>query len=250
MKTILRFLQVVYTVYALLTFVLLMFIVIPFIFLASFAGRIKGGNLIYKILGLWADVWFILIGIWHRNIYAAPLHKQHPVIYVINHISYLDIPVLLKAIRQPMRILGKIEMSKIPIFGYIYKHATVMVDRSSARNRAKSVIKLKSYLRKKVSIVIFPEGTFNETPEPLKFFYDGAFRIAIETQTPLRPVVFLDTVRRMHYSNIFSMSPGKSRAIFLEEVPVKGLTLNDLEALKTQVYKMMEDCVTNKSYGR
>jgi 1-acyl-sn-glycerol-3-phosphate acyltransferase len=39
---------------------------------------------------------------------------------------------------------------------------------------------------------MFPEGTFNETNAPLKDFYDGAFRIAIETKTAVKPVLFLD----------------------------------------------------------
>lgn len=246
MKT---FYKAVYTIYALLLFLALMLIVMLFVFLGSFGGKIKGGNFIYSVIGIWADCWFLLIGIWQRNIYVTPLHKDHPVIYVINHISYMDIPVVVKSIRQPIRILGKKEMSKIPLFGYIYRKATVMVDRSSARNRAKSVDVLKSYLRKNVSIVIFPEGTFNETAAPLKSFYDGAFRIAIETQTPVRPVVFLDTVNRMHYKSVLSMTPGISRAVFLEEVQAEGLTMDDLDALKEKVYNMMADCITSNNYG-
>jgi 1-acyl-sn-glycerol-3-phosphate acyltransferase len=145
--------------------------------------------------------------------------------------------------------LGKAEMAKIPLFGYIYRKATVMVNRSSPRNRIKSVAVLKTYLRKSVSIFIFPEGTFNETAQPLKSFYDGAFRIAIETQTPVRPVIFADTVRRMHYSSIYSMTPGISRALFLEEVPVTGMTLKDIASLKETVYKKMEACLLGLNEG-
>ncbi len=78
------------------------------------------------------------------------------------------------------------------------------------------------------------------TGRPLKEFYDGAFRIAIETQTPIRPVIFLDTYDRMHYRSIFSMTPGRSRAVYLPVVPVKGYDLSDLPALKQKVYDRME----------
>ena len=118
----------------------------------------------------------------------------------------MDIPIIMKAIRnQPFRILGKSEMAKIPVFGFLYQHAVVMVDRSSAKKRAESVEHLKLFIRKGISVVIAPEGTFNMTNNPLKEFYDGAFRIAIETQTPIKPILFLDTYHRMHYKSIFTL---------------------------------------------
>nr|WP_315814034.1 hypothetical protein [Paraflavitalea speifideiaquila] len=57
-------------------------------------------------------------------------------------------------LRQPVRVLGKIEMSKMPVFGLIYKNAVVTVDRSSAENRARSVRVLKSVI-KRVSLFLY-----------------------------------------------------------------------------------------------
>ncbi len=153
----------------------------------------------------------------------------------------MDIPVLMTAFRhQHIRVLGKAEMTKIPIFGFIYKNAVVTVDRSDAAHRAKSVITLKSVIRKNISVVIAPEGTFNMTHAPLKEFYDGAFKIAIETQTPIKPVIFLDAYDRLHYKSIFSLTPGRSRAVYLEEIKVEGLQKADAVALKQKVYNVME----------
>jgi 1-acyl-sn-glycerol-3-phosphate acyltransferase len=120
-----------------------------------------------------------------------------------------------------------------------------MVDRSSPDARKKSVLQLKSVLKKGISVFIFPEGTFNTTGQPLKEFYDGAFRIAIETQTPLLPLIFPDTIKRLHYSSVFSFRPGVCRAIFLAAEPVEGLTIADLPALKERVYKKMETALKN-----
>ena len=131
-------------------------------------------------------------------------------------------------------------MSKVPVFGFIYKSATVLVDRSNAERRAESVKEMKAFLEKHISIFIFPEGTFNETEAPLKDFYDGAFRIAIETETPIKPVLFVDAVDRLHYRSLFSLTPGKCRVVFLEEVPVEGLTMEDVPALKQKVYDVMD----------
>ena len=115
-----------------------------------------------------------------------------------------------------------------------------MVDRENAEKRAESVTQLKSVIKKGISIVIAPEGTFNMMHKPLKEFYDGAFKIAIETQTPIKPILFLDAYDRMHYESVFSIKPGKSRAVFLQEIPVAGLTLDDVDFLRDQVYKIME----------
>lgn len=239
MKLLLKPLQWLYCIYAFATFILTLFLIFPFALLASLFGVIRGGNIIYRLCSIWGDVWFFLIGISHCNIYEAPHDRKKQYVFVANHGSYLDAPSLVKTIRQPIRALGKVEMKKIPLFGFIYAYAVVVVDRSSAANRAKSLRNLKSVLSKGISIVVFPEGTFNITSHPLKSFYDGAFRIAIETQTPIKPVLFVDALRRMHPRSVFTLNPGINRSVFLEEIPVAGLTMEDLPRLKQRVFEVM-----------
>ncbi len=198
--------------------------------------------MIYTICQIWTDVIFVLWGIFHKNYFEVPHDRNKEYVFVFNHISYMDIPVLMKAIRnQHFRILGKAEMSKIPVFGFFYRNAVVMVDRTSAQKRTASVRQLKSVIRKNISVVIAPEGTFNTTQQPLKEFYDGAFKIAIETQTPIKPILFLDTYDRMSYRNLLSLTPGRSRAIYLQEISVDGLTVKDVSMLKEKVYNLMEE---------
>lgn len=189
---------------------------------------------------LWADSWFPLIFVFPKKIFEAPHDKQKQYIFVSNHISYLDSAVLVKAYRQPVRPLGKVEMSKVPVFGFIYKKAIVTVDRSNADNRVKSVRILRSIISKGISVLVFPEGTFNMTNRPLKDFYDGAFRLAIETQTPVKPVLFLDTYDRMHYKNLFSLTPGPCRIVYLDEISINGYRVEDVALLKQKVYDIME----------
>ncbi|MFM9910819.1 MAG: lysophospholipid acyltransferase family protein [Chitinophagaceae bacterium] len=217
-----------------------MLLLLPFVIASSFFGKIRGGNFIFRLCGYWADCWFFLIGIRHQNIYETQYDKSKHFIFVANHSSYLDAAILVKSMKQPMRVLGKIEMTKIPLFGFIYRKAVVTVDRSNSDNRAKSVEILKSVINKGISIFIFPEGTFNLTSEPLKEFYDGAFRIAIETRVPIKPVLFLDACQRMNYKSIFSLNPGKSRSVFLEEISVEGYDQKDIELLKQKVYNVMD----------
>ena len=240
MKILLKPFQWLYCIYALILFVALMIPVFFWSLAVIPVGRIKGGNLVYKGCTVWADVWFFLIFIRHKNIYVQPLRKHQSYIFVANHISYLDAAAIPKTFRVPIRPLGKVEMTKIPVFGFIYKYVIVTVDRSNAANRTRSVHLLKSILRKEISVLVFPEGTFNMTEKPLINFYDGAFRIAIETGTPVKPVLLLDTYNRMHHKSIFSLTPGISRAVFLPEVSVAGLHLKDVAALKEKVYHSME----------
>ncbi len=196
--------------------------------------------MILRLCMLWGDIWFPLIFIWHKKIYETPHDKKKPCIFLSNHISYLDSAIIVKAYRQPIRPLGKVEMSKVPVFGFIYRNAIVTVDRTSTSNRASSVRILKSLINKGISVLVFPEGTFNMGTTPLKEFYDGAFRVAIETQTPIKPVLFLDAYRRMPYESLFLMTPGISRIVYLAEIPVTGYTLKDVGKLKDEVYTIME----------
>lgn len=240
MKYILKIIRFLYSIYGLLTFIIIMFIVLPFILIASMFG-LKGGNFIYKICKFWAGTWYISVGIFHKEVYENPHNKSKQYIFVGNHISYLDIPPIILSIHQPLRALGKYEMAKVPVFGWIYKATVVLVDRRDAEKRARSVRALKAALAKGVSIFLFPEGTFNETSAPLKDFFDGAFRIAIETQTPIKPILFVDTLDRLHYKSIFCLTPGFNRAIYLQEVAVSGLTMKDVPQLKERVYLLMEN---------
>lgn len=216
-----------------------MILILPFILIAAIFG-IKGGNFIYKICRVWAGLWYKTVFIFHKEIYETPHDTNKQYIFVANHISYLDIPPVVLAIHQPVRALGKAEMTKIPIFGWIYKATAIQVNRSNAAQRSKSVRALKAALSKGLSIIMFPEGTFNETQKPLKEFYDGAFRIAIETQTNIQPLLLIDTLERLHFKSIFSLTPGKNRVVYLQEISVQGLSSKDLQQLKIQVYNTMD----------
>ena len=238
---VLRALQIIYCIYAVLLFVLMMLVVLVLVFLCTLLGKVRGGNAMYVVMNGWALAWCFCIGMWHKEIYEAPVDRSKQYIFVANHISYMDIPAAVLSIHQPLRILGKQEMVKYPIFGLIYRLAAISVDRTSAEGRARSVRALKAALAQHISIFIFPEGTFNETGEPLKSFYDGAFRIAIETGTPIKPLLFLDTHQRMHYRGFLELTPGVTRTVYLPDVPVDDYTIAQVKALKEKVYSMMED---------
>ena len=224
-----------FSIYGFICFVLLMLLVFPFVIIASFFGKLRAGNIIYKLITFWADAAMFFFIMPHRNI------NEHLAVHDRAHISYIDIPIMLKTLRRfQFRTLAKAEMGKVPIFGYIYKQATVLVDRSSPEARARSMSTMKALIRKKISILIAPEGTFNMTNKPLKEFYNGAFKIAIDMQVPIQPVVFLNGYDRLNYKSIFSLSPGKSVSVFLPPISTTSMTEGDIDQLKQSTFAAME----------
>lgn len=239
MKLLLKPLHVVYMIYAAIVFLAIMFLILPPIFVASFFGKVKGGNIVFYFLRFWSHTWFPAVGIRVKRTYKHDRKDKTPYLYVVNHRSYLDAALAVQVMRLPFRPLGKIEMKKIPFFGFIYKQSVVLVDRKDAKARSRSVREMIAVIKEGISILIFPEGTTNETEKPLQPFHNGAFRIAIETQTPIQPVLYLDNGDRLHAKR-FNLNPGRCRVVYLPPVPVTGLTMDDLPVLKQQVFDIME----------
>ena len=233
-----KILQPFYTAYAVITFVIGLLINFPFFLLISTGNNIRARRTIYNIIRHWANVWLWITGMPLKRVGQLPPKRRY--VIVANHISYLDAVVVFSGLPGYFRALGKKEFSKIPLMGFLYRQIVIMVDRSSKDSRAKSMRLMWRVLRNESDIFIFPEGTFNETGNPLKEFYDGAFRLAITTQTPILPVLFPDTVDRWHYSAWWKIWPGRNRVEYLPAVEVKGMTMEHLQELKQQVYNTME----------
>lgn len=217
-----------------------MLLISPIIFISSFFG-VKGTNFNYKVVNLWGKSWFYLIGIRHKIIYDKPHNKNKQYVFISNHKSYMDAPTIALSINQHFRVLGQYETSTIPLLGYIWKTCVITVKRSESGSRTESVRRLKSEISKGISIFLFPEGKFNDTEDILCDFFDGAFRIAIETQTPIKPMLLLDTEKRLHRSSLFGLTSGINRTVYLDEISVEGLTIKDAKTLKEKVFSVMEE---------
>ena len=244
MSLLISFFRLLYCLYAFLMFTVLLLCISPGVLVAMLLRQPKSGGLIIKLCTLWSDIWLFLIGIRHSNHYLSPIDPNQHYVLVANHQSYLDTPLIFQVIRKnQFRVLGKAEMARIPLFGILYRLAVVLVDRSSPEKRSRSVATLKKVVAQNISIFIFPEGTFNETEAPMKFFYDGAFRVALETNTNIKPIVFLDSQQRMHHQSVWKLNPGKSRAVVLPEVSIEGFKMEDLPQLKQEVFNLMESAL-------
>jgi 1-acyl-sn-glycerol-3-phosphate acyltransferase len=234
----LKFFQFIYTVWALLVFHVFMIILFPVFIIPSLISK-KGSKLSFKAIRLWS----VLFSFFNRIIYKVEgkghFKKGQNYVIISNHTSFLDTPAIPQAIDAPFKALAKKELTKIPIFGIIIKTITEVVDRSNPQSRQRSKDRLNEVLKNENSILVFPEGTMNRTDKPLQGFYDGAFRIAIDAQAPILPVVIKGAAKLMKPSS-FVMKPGKIRVKLLAPISTVGLTQKELPQLKAEVVEKMQ----------
>ncbi len=135
--------------------------------------------------------------------------------------------------------MAKKELLKIPVFGWIARGACVIVDRSSSESKKKSLEKLKATLEEGISILLFAEGTQNRSKELLQPFKDGAFRIAIDTQKPILPMVVVGAGPLMPPGTI-KMHPGLIKIFVGPEIPVADLSTDSTQSLKQKTFEAMK----------
>lgn len=225
-------------------FTSVMIVILPLVLLS--ASLLKGKqaqDVCFIFIKTWAYLFCALCFFPTRIKGSELLNPNQAYIYVANHNSYLDAVAIVQTIPGSFKPLGKIEMVKAPIFGLIYRKVVVLIDRKNAESRTKSVEKLKMELADKQSILIFPEGTMNRTEAPLANFYDGAFRLAIETQTPIAPLVIINARNLLPRNYPLNAKPGKMSVIFAEPISVAGLVEADLPKLKERVHQLMEQMI-------
>lgn len=248
MKGIKRALSLLFIIWCFVIFIAAMLLVIPFIFIVSaFLKDKRGSDISFFFLKVWGWIFCILCAFQIRTRNKTSLNPKKAYIYICNHNSYLDAIAVVLAIPGSFKPLGKIEMVKVPIFGLIYRKVVVLIDRASKESRAKSVEELKQDLANGQSILIFPEGTMNRGDKPLTDFYDGAFRLAIEMQTPIVSMVIINARKLFPRADPLAAKPGIITCIFDQPVEVRGLEPEELENLKASVYGSMEALIKQSS---
>lgn len=233
--------EYIYLVWVLFVFTFFMILFLPFFLIPPLFGE-GGLTVTYTFLRLWSWLFSKLNFIPYEIHGKEHIKKGKSYIYVSNHTSFLDIPALLLALPGQFRPLAKKELLKIPIFGWIARTATVIVDRTNHDSRLESLERLKKTLAKGISILIFAEGTQNRTKEILQPFKDGAFRMALETRLPILPMMVLGAGKLMPPGK-FKVLPGKIKIVIGEEIPVDEYSQKDTQLLKEKVFNIMKGMV-------
>lgn len=237
-----RILKALWGVYGLIIFVITLFIAIICYFLIfTFAKKSNASSVAHQYVSRnWARTLFILFGIRLKIKNKHLLKKEETYVFVANHLSQLDIPADAIATDHVFKYLAKEELTKIPLMGYIIRNLYISVNRKDKFARAKSMENMQKNIRDGISVFIFPEGTRNKSSEPLLDFRDGAFRLAIESQVPVAALTLLNTGKLLSPMRPIELSPGVINCVWSEPISTKGMTQEDIPALKEKVISEMK----------
>ena len=163
---------------------------------------------------------------------------RRPYVAVSNHISYADI-FLISHLPWEMKWLAKDTVFKIPVMGWIMHMAgDIHVVRGNRESVVSAIRGCRDRLAKRVSVMIFPEGTRSRTGE-LQPFKDGAFRIAIESQAPILPIAVAGTRDAME-KGTFRFRRANAVCRVLDPIETAGMTLDDLPALRDRAREVID----------
>ncbi len=171
------------------------------------------------------------------------IDPEKPYIFMPNHMSNFDIPVLLAHLKVQFRWLAKAELFRIPLFGYAMKRVGyISIDRSNRKSAFQSLSMAADTIRNGRSVLIFPEGT-RSRDQSVKAFKKGGFVLAVEAGVPIVPVVIHGTWRIMS-KNKLMIRPGNVTVEIMPPIDTKDYsrkTKDDLvEKVRTVIVENFE----------
>ena len=231
MRTIILFI-----IYVLITLLLTPVLLFCFLFKSSRPILWAGKNALRlgpKILGIRIEV---------TGVDVVEKHKSY--IFMSNHLSFLDGPLLYFIIPQPIRVILKKEIFRIPVIGLGMKLVGfVPVDRKGIRGGKKSIDHAVRLMKEKgYSFLIFPEGTRSRNGK-LQEFRRGGFFLALASQSDIVPISIQGTYELMPKGSFFA-EKGKIKISFFPPVSVQGNQKDDLPVLLEEVRSVIRSGLT------
>lgn len=191
-----------------------------------------------KINRYWARGYFISIFLPVKIEKSSYIERDKPYIYLANHFSYLDIPMM-GFIPGDVLFLGKASIRKAPLFGYYFKNLHIAVDRDRLKSRAETMKLTDEALEAGSSIIIFPEGgIFTKNAPAMVPFKNGAFRMAKDKQISIIPVT-------LSYNHLILPDDGKlllhwRRAKMVFHNPLNSVNFDSEKALKEKCFQIIQ----------
>lgn len=171
------------------------------------------------------------------------IKKEHPLdpkvqyLFISNHSSTLDIPMMFFLSKKPISFMGKSSLAKLPIFGYYYKRFNVLVNRASLRNSYQAFEQAGIKIKSGQNMVIYPEGGIVKTDTRLAKFKNGPFRLAVEQNVSIIPITFADN-KCIFPESYFKGFPKRARVTIHK--PIDNCSTMKMEELKEKVYTIIE----------
>ncbi len=199
-------------------------------------GRYITGRL-FRLIGVAAVK---LNPLWRFDTSCEPgLIPTRPFVAVSNHESYADI-FLISHLPWEMKWFTKDTLFRIPAFGWMMRMAgDISVTRGERASAVKAMDEARDRLKKRVSVMVFPEGTRSRDGELLPF-KDGAFRLALESGVPIVPLVVAGTRHAMAKGS-FRFQRARARVKVLAPIETAGLTLDDLAEVRDRTRRLISE---------
>ena len=182
--------------------------------------------------------------------YDTPLNKKQAYVFVANHFSYLDILSLNVQLGHYFRFMAKSELGSIPLFKIFFRTIDIAVDRKSVRNSIKAYQYAERALKEGDSLGIFPEGGIGKQVPKLSSFKSGAFKMAVETNTPIVPVTIVDNWRRLPGGGLDTGgTPGPMRMIVHAPIDTTTLQQHHVPDLMDKVYHIIQNNFDKRNFA-
>ncbi len=201
---------------------------------------VRSGNPLHKIARFWGKSILFVSRVKMSVKGWSNIDPSAPYIYMPNHQSNFDIPVLLGHLTVQFRWLAKVELFKIPIFGRaMHKAGYISIDRNNRESAIKSLNVAANQIKSGVSVLIFPEGTRSRDGK-IRPFKKGGFVMAIESGVPIVPVVITGT-RSIMTKGKFRVNAGHVRMVIHKPIDTSAYTRETKEALMENVRRVICD---------
>lgn len=209
--------------------------------LAEKGEELKCNILAAETVQKWS-AYCIKAGNWKVSVHGIEkIPKDKPVLFVPNHQSYGDIPILLHALRDfRIGFVVRETMAKLPFINQLVDHMKcVPINVYDVRESAKALNQTIENIKAGYSMVIFPEGrrTFSNIPEKFK---NGAFKIAKKTGVTIVPI-YLHNVHRAFEGNGHVLGHPHITVSVLDPIDTSNMTRNDVSTLNERVYESILD---------
>jgi 1-acyl-sn-glycerol-3-phosphate acyltransferase len=168
------------------------------------------------------------------------IDTSKPQVYVVNHLSAFDIPVLYSYLPFQFRILAKKELFRYPFMGWhLRRSGQIPVVLENPKASVRSLNLAVAAIRKGNSLVIFPEGG-RSTDGQLHSFMGGAFYAAVKAQVDVVPIVLIGTYEMLKM-NSFHIKPGPVQMVVGSPISTVGLSPRDIAKVTQRAHVVIGD---------